>query len=337
MASVLRRLLACAAVLPALVREANGRRRAQLHDRITEVARGGLAPSSRRLLSASAFLATVTADESQHVVPDGAFERLDQDGDGRLAKREYLLATMSFLDEQGIANSDMRAHVMNYYRRLFEAADVNGDRFFDEAELEFAELLAETYGLEQVVALAMNDVDQETDFGEESAGAALAHLDEDRDGVLDRAEYAAAVASTSLGWGGEEFMQDPEVMAWMDDVFSKADLDADGVLDSRETQFALLITAGAAQQRMFADKTLAAILLRELDANGDKQIDKDEIRRAVAQQEPRQKGTAHAPSIVEDVLQQFETFDRDRDGALDMREVTALAARIIEAAGQSEP
>jgi len=331
MAVALRRLA------PLLVAVCAERHRAahQVLDR--EAAAASLGPRRRLVFSfaAAALAGAATAIgeevEASKTALQERFERFDMDGDGATDRGEYLAVAQAAVDAEGAEEATKR-RVMDFYERLFEAADIDGDGRLSEREFDYGELLHTFSVKEHQARGADRDVVPEDEFLLGSAAEVLTDHDANSDGVIDRAEFDAAMLQTIARWGMGRFGDDPEVRDWLDELFARADVTGDGIMSVKEVQYTAFAADEAFRHGQFFVKRWAGMCLEDFDANGDGKISKEELPKDAeegAEGGAERGGKTSGRMLLNSFRKQFAVADADGDGSLDVQEVAKFAAALL--------
>jgi len=145
----------------------------------------------------------------------------------------------------------------------------------------------------------------------------LKELDLDGDGRVGRDEFVKGFESTALTG-----VLTGDTEAWLDDFYSRADVDKDGFLTEEE----LLLSTQLMRETVLrvARDALVSAMLRDLDTNRDGSIDYQEILEAASQEEVMDER-----GLLRQMLRHFVEADLDDDMSLREDEIEALAERIL--------
>lgn len=247
-----------------------------------------------------------------------SFWTLDEDGDGVVNKMEFMLATRDMLDASNEEKS-VRNLVYSHAESLYVTCDVDGDGVLDETELAYARYLA---------TAAVHVAEREGrsfaayDFEEDGSGDMLRDCDLDGDGWVNEHEFEVNARLDLELWGWEPKHFDvPSVREWLHGRFLKADLNADGLLDARELQFACFLV------RAHRSAVLSRRVLQTLDRNLDGKFGFGELTAVVM--ESRGRPPSLRKSLLDHIVADFWPSDLDGDGALDLVELQELFTRCL--------
>jgi len=300
-----------------------------------------------RALSALSVVSGLSAASAQSVELLETFRKLDADGDGKIDLDEFcvLVGGENMARGRGVADAT-RKDAVAYFTRLHHYADIDGDEKLSPQELEYAEYLS-AHGAHERTVLKVAEAAKKSihaeahpldpgssawpvvpdEFATEYAAAIVADHDTDGDGSLSREEYDAGMRASSVVWGWEHILDDPEVLAWYDDLFAKGDIDGDGSLGLRESHYVALVSDRVFRSRAFSTKLILGVLFDEMDPDKNGRIEKEEVMQMVALVNA---GRAELEDIGETfadvVLKHFDEVDADGDGALDREEAGTLAS-----------
>lgn len=249
-----------------------------------------------------------------------ALEIDDANKDGFVDKEEFMLSTKDALVGEGVDDHEFRKAVYRYVENLYEICDLDFDGVLNPAEVEYGQHLAATASLEpSFTGGGLRYNVQEYDFGAAAAQRFFDAVDKDSDGSIDEREYGQLVcdAFAEFGVGAESCANGP-VRTLTGHLFSKADVSDDGVLGIREAQYAgILLNAQVVQE-------VVGLMYRDLDLNRDGLIKRREV--VVA------KGIVGADDkadVLGALLEVFDEFDRDHDGAFNISEAMAYATLAL--------
>jgi len=235
---------------------------------------------------------------------------MDTDGDGFVSRDEYLLGAKDAMNHDPAgADMNIRRKVYDFVAHLFDVSDVDEDGMLNAAEMEFGEHLA-------AMGWPEDEEEDTFDFGLRYAQWVMSKLDVDENNGIDVREFEDGWRSTfeNLGWD-QRRLDEPLLASMMQDIFVKADIRHDGMLELREMQFAALcITEFAVQQVVKA-------IFRDLDKNDDGIIGDEEVALAARGRDPE--------GLVAQLHERFREFDLNGDGHLDERETRVIAGWII--------
>jgi len=331
------------------------------------VARQGRRGRGRgRLLSSTAVLLAATGaarTRAQEFVQTVAelLENLDTNGDGKVDKEEYRAKASMESD----VDDRMQKQILAFLDQLFDAADIDGDGFLSERELEFADLARD-------VASQAEDSTEEVprfQFGRDTAQTSLNTFDADADGEIGKEEYLDGMRSFASDWEWLSSFDHPGLVKWMDDTWSKVDVTGDGKLNVEEVNFLMALVNRDAWSGMFSPHAFAGQVLQDLDADGDGKVSAAELAKVaedLAAKGPEQTGTAReategeategeatepaeagagAPGegepeaarvtftssseVVARMQELFHEVDADKDGSLNIEELTELTWRFL--------
>mmetsp|Transcript_49574 Transcript_49574/g.139567 ORF Transcript_49574/g.139567 Transcript_49574/m.139567 type:complete len:350 (+) Transcript_49574:71-1120(+) len=277
------------------------------------------------------------------------FEETDLDGDGRISADEFIASVNNALDARDVApDDDVRSESVEYFRRLFDYADMDGDGFLNAKEEQYADFVADHAGQEKTVqkvaAAASHAISAKggvtesaaahsDDFGADLANAFMAQNDKDGDGLLSREEYSSAMRKNPGAWGFQGRLDDPGLGGWLDGIFDWGDVDGDGMLGLKEAQYTAMVANAAfrahASAHASARGSALGIMFEHFDRNKDGRIDEKEIAQAVAETHAPRNAGPPATTLAEAVLLHFAESDVDGDGSLDWEEAAKLASRFV--------
>mmetsp|Transcript_41100 Transcript_41100/g.118222 ORF Transcript_41100/g.118222 Transcript_41100/m.118222 type:complete len:303 (-) Transcript_41100:319-1227(-) len=274
---------------------------------------GGEEPKVRRrrfFASAGLLLAAPHASWAQE------FKDADANGDGFVDRQEYMMAARrDLLGSDLDFNDEMKQDAYHIFRRVYDVSDLDGDGVLNGAEMEFLAGLAARESQIGFRKATPREESLDADFSGEKFTALLEHYDANGDKRLSKAEFATAAMQSVFGTESpHESLAQPDLVSRIEEVFVKADVDADDYLNMRQMQFACFLLHGLVTEE------IASAIYLAVDNNADGAIYFEEIVEA-----------AHGPgdSIVEDLLEHFAAADMDSNGWLDADEVKVLAALAL--------
>jgi len=276
------------------------------------------------------------------------FKRVDEDGDGRINPREF---------RKGVGAPQIRDQLpppildqaVAFVDRVFAYADIDGDGALDWREAEYAEVVALAATQARTVArvaevarsvggdvaaraaAALRWPELEEEFGQEFARDIMHNYDLDGDGELSREEYDAGMRRSSITAGIGAYLNDPDVLAWYDELFARSDVDGDGVLNLKEVHYAATLCEVVYGSPRFAVQRVATLLLAEMDENEDGRISEEEVVVILAEMKAQLAGEVPEETpLVAEVQAMFGLHDVDGDKSLDLQETKTMAESIVK-------
>mmetsp|Transcript_121991 Transcript_121991/g.352422 ORF Transcript_121991/g.352422 Transcript_121991/m.352422 type:complete len:319 (+) Transcript_121991:49-1005(+) len=290
--------------------------------------REGAAPTAgvgRRatMLAAAAAAIGVVADDQ------GAFDSLDRDNSKTIDREEYMMKVwQSLIASDDTVGERNNGFVLDFYERLFTAADIDEDGELMEAEWEYSRFLANE-------GLKNENFHSDDEFQVKSSQKLFREMDLNDDERVDQDEFLSVLRESAAkrGWGE---VLDSEVKAWMDSIFEKADVGGNGHLDRKRLQYAAYLINCDLLVGRFADRTLAGMMFDELDYNGDGLIDASEVADGVLRdaQAHELRGENASNNIMAQIGKLFNEADVDSDGSLNREEANNLAQHILYSGGE---
>jgi len=295
-----RRILAAAAIVCAVRAERyTVRPHAHAGDELAQQHVAASKRSARKVFAPVAvFLASmgVSGTDAQ-AIGRKTFKDLDADGNGVLDEAEFLAVASQNIEED--ETEEKRQDTLDYYKRLFAAADSNGDGTLNEKEVAFSQVLHSQSTIQRLhreLAKAYNEEGKDgaeaqaeesfDEFGTTHHQAQLEEHDENGNGVIDKDEYIKAMKSTAAAaWGMEGYLEDPDFLAWLDKIWEYADMDQNGSMNAHEVQYVSYLGDAAWRAGRFSTRALANALLDEIDEDKDGKISKAEVEKLVQQVE----------------------------------------------------
>lgn len=294
---------------------------------------------AHRLLALGASALSWSSARANEVgrMPAGEIlQSLDANRDGSLDMEEYLEGARRLIKFRDITDTAIQEHLLDYYKRLFTTADMNRDGVLSVGEVEFAEMLAMTYGsLDELAAIEYFNgerpkVEAQSDFGMESSTILIAGHDVDGDMRLSKPEFFRALSAVLVERGLQDDLDDPDVVAWMDSLFEKADVDGSTFLDHKEALFAGLLTDGELYAGTFDEKAIAAKVMQDFDRNSDGFVDIEEIGTVEASAVGSFDGAHESVKVAGVLRARFGDVDSNSDGKFDQRELKSSMGFVID-------
>jgi len=277
----------------------------------------------RRLLVAiaAAGIATGAGSEEKREALS-RFHLFDKNRDSTVDLDEYLSGTRKALS---LVSSRERAKALEFSESLFRHGDIDKDGALSVRELEYADWL-HTQAMHQ----AATGVEE---FSLAHVEAQIAEYDANGDGMVDQGEWEKAMRENlARDWSLERYLDVPRVGQWLGEVFSKSDVDGDGVLGPAEVQYGAFLSSTDLGDQSFKEMALANDLIEALDLDFDGELTLAEIKRGVQDlMEGAGKRGEHekeGKSVVELAFELFGDSDTNFNEVLDKWEVLALASRL---------
>jgi len=277
----------------------------------------------RRLAATGVLMLSFAASPPGASAKGMSFDFMDGNGDGIVDREEYMLSARDSLHSGEPRDKNFRRSVYRFVGRLYDNIDLDGDGVLSRSEIEFGEFLAASAVHEPMDGVGDDGDDGSDEFGGRRAKQLMRILDMNSDGAICRDEFDVAFkhAFAPLGWTEETFAA-PRVRMVADLLFNKSDVSKDGFLSARELQYGAFLLNG------YAVAETTASMFRDLDTRREGRIGREAVTAARRLAKPNLRpGEASVADIIDE---NFEDFDEDSDGALDVQEAERLATRVLQ-------
>mmetsp|Transcript_122393 Transcript_122393/g.341468 ORF Transcript_122393/g.341468 Transcript_122393/m.341468 type:complete len:257 (+) Transcript_122393:2-772(+) len=249
---------------------------------------------------------------------------MDPDGDGRVDRQEFMLASRDILDANGQDDEAFRSFVYRLVGALYDVADMDDDGVLVPSEVEFAELLIKSRS-QMMHDGQGSDSELDQEFGGAGATRMLQQLDTNADYKVEVDEFALAfrVAMRRYGAWPDAVFDTPSVREALQATFARADVGGDGALNARELQFAMFLVNKFAVGEMTTD------IMDFVDVNRDGRLSHEEAVQAVEGARQQMTRRPARAVIAEVLLDAFSFADTDGDGLLDIEEAGLVAEYLL--------
>lgn len=153
-------------------------------------------------------------------------------------------------------------------------------------------------------------------------------FDTNGDGKVDFLEFMAMAGDVLAE--SELFTDEvlhPMVLRWLGKLFRKSDSDGNGSLSPEEVAAAVAHIEQISKDEQLVQSGLLSFMFEVLDENGDGKVSRNELGAPSAAFLELEPGGGLAA-----VLDKFDTYDSDGDGALDMEEARGLVEFLVTSA-----